>query len=820
MSNQINLESLGVAIPTDLRQRIAESYTPGIKIYEWKKNSPRIPETIWPPYRSDNRIPMRRGGKELLPFQQDAVYAMARRGSCLLADQQGLGKTAQSIGLINLLGLKKIVIVAPNSNVLTWENELKEWLHNQHLVVASRLGTKWSYKDWEDGSRTLCRDQDHPVCDIMIIAYSAFSQSRIIQQLHKTILRNKPEILILDEVHFVRKEKTNRTINIFGSDTVDEETGIRLHRGIVDSISRKLFLSGTPVVNRDPMELFHWLKALDKNRFGNKSLFEARYMVDNRGRRPKNEQPENQKQTEPDLLKNEVFLGMQLRDGPMVRRLAKDVLDLPPLIPEVVLLRDTPDIIKAKENIESAIKQYYDKKGGYTMQEQDWAKILEDLVNSADESVMEGVDARMQEALDDIDNCDDEGKKELAVLIAEQTEAREQKLGERRQQIPLELISKCRSLLATAKAGAAPAAIDLLLSNLKKRGLYSGKCVIFYHHTAARDLLREGLKNLGFKDKEIVHVDGTVKSQIERQAAVEAFQKNPNVKFFLGGLYSASTGLTLTAANVVIFIEQDWVPAVMYQAMFRIYRLSQTASTVHSYILAVDGSIDSNMAEVLCSKKTFQRSILDTPPTERSLTYYQNNFAVDDYVVNKAKWNQTKREAIQIICDDLWKFLTKKDTFGEPKDPVPDTAVGNYDIAAIKLMTSDYHERMGFKLFTREFPEDRFITDTLLTSIWALRGWLVTVGKVGKGGGGTKKIKAVRPDILVAIEIPERITGTSSSKFISPTSPDYSTNGFTFLNSITSMPRFSLELERKAAKDKRKAEKAGLTEEEFDDGLD
>ena len=822
MSNQINLESLGVAIPTDLRQRIAESYTPGVKIYEWKQNSPRIPETIWPPYRSDNKIPMRRGGKELLPFQQDAVYAMARRGSCLLADQQGLGKTAQSIGLINLLGLKKVVIIAPNSNTLTWENELKEWLHNQNLIVATRLGTKWSYKDWEDGSRISCRDQDQPVCNIMIMSYSSFSQSIRIQQLHNTILRNKPELLILDEVHFVRDKKppAKRTINVFGSDTVDEETGIRLHRGIVDSIPRKIFLSGTPVVNRDPMELFSWLKALDKNRFGNKSLFEARYLIDNRGRKPKDHEKDEGNKSEPDLLKNEVYLGMQLRDGPMIRRLSKDVLDLPPLIPEVVLLRDTPDIIKAKEHIESEIKQYYDKKGGYTMQEQDWAKILEDLVNSADESVMEGVDARMQEALDDIDNCDAEGKKELAVLIAEQTESREQKLGERRQQIPLELISKCRSLLATAKAGAAPAAIDLLLANLKKRGLYSGKCVIFYHHTAARDLLREGLKNLGFKDKEIVHVDGTVKSQIDRQTAVDAFQKNPNVKFFLGGLYSASTGLTLTAANVVIFIEQDWVPAVMYQAMFRIYRLSQRAATVHSYILAVDGSIDSNMADVLCSKKSFQRSILDTPPTERSLTYYQNNFAVDDYVINKAKWNQTKREAIQLICDDLWKFLTKKDSFGMPQDPVPDTAVGNYDISSIKHMTSDYHKKMGFKLFTREFPEDRFITDTLLTSIWALRGWLVTVGKVGKGGGGTKKIKAVRPDILVAIEIPERITGTSSSKFISPLSPDYSTNGFMFLNSITGMARLALELERKTAKDKRKAEKECSITEEFDDGLD
>lgn len=815
MSNKIDLQSLGVVIPHSTRERIAESYTPGIKVYEWKVNSPRIPESMWPPYGVTSRIPMKPGAPELMDFQRDAVYAMARRGSCLLADQQGLGKTAQSIGMVNLLGIKKIVIVCPNGNVLMWEEELKKWLYNQQLVVACRIGIKYSYKDWDDGGRIQVRDQDNPVCDIIIIPYSSFSRNETAPQLHKTIRKMSPELVILDEVHIARKPKTNVTINIFGSDVVDEETGVRLFKGFVDSIPKKLFLSGTPIVNKDPMQMFHWLKALDKARFGNKTLFEARYKVDNRGRKPKNAQKDQQpglkKEEKPDLLKNEVYLGMQLREGPMIRRLSKDVLNLPPLISEVVLLRDTPAIIDAKKNVEAEIKKFYEKRGGYTLSPVDWAKMLQDLVNSTDESVMEGVDARITEVLETMADSDDEGKKELAVLVAEETELREKQIGENRLSLPLQLISKCRSLLATAKAGAAPAAIDLLLDNLKKKGLYSGKCVIFYHHHEARDLLRRGLIDIGFKSSEIVHVDGTVKSTVDRQAAIEAFQKNPNVKVFLGGLYSASTGLTLTAANVVIFVEQDWVPAVMYQAMFRIYRISQLAPTVHSYILAVDNSLDSNMADVLCSKRSFQRSILDTPPTDRALTYYEHNFAVDDYVINEAKWNATRREAVNIICDDLWKFLSDKDAFGELKNPLPEGT--QLDLPAIKNMTSDQLERNYIKLFDRHFPENR-ISDALLSSIWSLRGWLVTVKKPGRGGGEEIKIKAIRPDVLAAIEIPERITGVSANKLIHPITPGYETHGFAFLNSITGMARLEAFLEAKQNK-KKKSQDA-----QDDDGLD
>jgi SNF2 family DNA or RNA helicase len=58
----------------------------------------------------------------LLPFQQRGVSFLARRRRAILADQQGLGKTRQSIVWAD--DAARVVVVAPKVTFKGWEDEL------------------------------------------------------------------------------------------------------------------------------------------------------------------------------------------------------------------------------------------------------------------------------------------------------------------------------------------------------------------------------------------------------------------------------------------------------------------------------------------------------------------------------------------------------------------------------------------------------------------------------------------------------------------------------------------------------------------------
>jgi SWI/SNF-related matrix-associated actin-dependent regulator 1 of chromatin subfamily A len=96
----------------------------------------------------------------------------------------------------------------------------------------------------------------------------------------------------------------------------------------------------------------------------------------------------------------------------------------------------------------------------------------------------------------------------------------------------------------------------------------------------------------------IVSGDNTTE---ERQEAVEKFQKDESWRLFLGTIGASSTGITLTAASHVLFVELDWTPANLQQAEDRVHRIGQQDS-VSIYYLVVDRSIDSKLAKTHIKK--------------------------------------------------------------------------------------------------------------------------------------------------------------------------------------------------------------------------
>jgi SWI/SNF-related matrix-associated actin-dependent regulator 1 of chromatin subfamily A len=135
--------------------------------------------------------------------------------------------------------------------------------------------------------------------------------------------------------------------------------------------------------------------------------------------------------------------------------------------------------------------------------------------------------------------------------------------------------------------------------------LESGKkLVVFCTHTWVLDTVYEEFKDWSVK------VDGSV-TGVKRNDAVEAFQKNPKIKLFVGNIRAAGVGLTLTASSATCFLELDWTPAAHSQAEDRVHRIGQTAECVNAYYLLAANTVEEDIALLLDKKQKVVTAVLD-----------------------------------------------------------------------------------------------------------------------------------------------------------------------------------------------------------------
>lgn len=95
----------------------------------------------------------------------------------------------------------------------------------------------------------------------------------------------------------------------------------------------------------------------------------------------------------------------------------------------------------------------------------------------------------------------------------------------------------------------------------------------------------------------------------EKQASVDAFQKNPKKDVIICSIKAASAGITLTAASDVAFIELPWTYADCDQAESRAHRIGQKDS-VNCYYLLGRRTIDQKLYRIIEEKKHISNAIL------------------------------------------------------------------------------------------------------------------------------------------------------------------------------------------------------------------
>jgi len=104
-------------------------------------------------------------------------------------------------------------------------------------------------------------------------------------------------------------------------------------------------------------------------------------------------------------------------------------------------------------------------------------------------------------------------------------------------------------------------------------------------------------------------------SDRDKQKSVDAFQNNKNIKVFIGNIISAGVGITLTAANTVIFNSFDWVTGNNEQGEDRSYRIGQKDNVTVYYQLFED-TITTRMWYTLKYKKSIIDKILGVKVAE------------------------------------------------------------------------------------------------------------------------------------------------------------------------------------------------------------
>lgn len=168
----------------------------------------------------------------------------------------------------------------------------------------------------------------------------------------------------------------------------------------------------------------------------------------------------------------------------------------------------------------------------------------------------------------------------------------------------------CPSILTTENI---PSAKMDRAEDLAEQIVNSGeKVVIFSTFKETVYNLAERLKGYG-----LVIATGDQKDN-EIEEAKRKFQEDPNTKIFIGTWQKCGTGITLTAASYLIFLDTPFTEAEFTQASDRIYRIG-TKRSVFIYNLITKDTVDERVLELVTDKGAISDYIVDEKITTQGI---------------------------------------------------------------------------------------------------------------------------------------------------------------------------------------------------------
>lgn len=141
-----------------------------------------------------------------------------------------------------------------------------------------------------------------------------------------------------------------------------------------------------------------------------------------------------------------------------------------------------------------------------------------------------------------------------------------------------------------------------LIEDVVKSG---GKCVVFSNWTDVINPAFELLQKNGYNPALY-----TGQNKDTREQQKDNFMKNDRCKVILGTIGAMGTGLTLTAANTCIFLDEPWNRALKDQCEDRIHRIG-TKTSPNIITLLCKGTIDERINNLVYRKGKMSDVIID-----------------------------------------------------------------------------------------------------------------------------------------------------------------------------------------------------------------
>jgi SWI/SNF-related matrix-associated actin-dependent regulator 1 of chromatin subfamily A len=255
------------------------------------------------------------------------------RKRVIIGDEPGLGKTLQSIGIVDTANAYPCLVICPSSLKINWQREFNKFTDKSALVLDNGVRTTWNY---------LLNMGIHQAA---IVNYESLKkyfvwnikggnrQFRLKDVVFSPYIKIFKSIII-DECHRVKDPSAQQSV---------------LSKGLSMGKDWIILLSGTPVLNR-PSDLIAQLSIIGrlKDGFGGRAQFVANYCTD-----PKD------KEAQPAVPLSE--LSKQLYNTCMIRREKAKVLPQLPAKTRVDLyveISNAPEYSLAESDLAAYLQEY------------------------------------------------------------------------------------------------------------------------------------------------------------------------------------------------------------------------------------------------------------------------------------------------------------------------------------------------------------------------------------------------------------------------------------------------------------------------------
>lgn len=465
---------------------------------------------------------------EFYDHQIDGVRQMIKMRNFLLADDMGLGKSLQALTVacadIKRGWAEKILVVCPINLKTNWADELEKFTRLNFVILGQAIHPK-------DPERLVSLSPKKR--SEQLAEFAAMEGPRVLIANYEQAVKHVAEwndisfdIVIFDEAHYLKNPKSQRTK--------------ACHK---ISFNRVFPLTGTPQLNQVD-ELWGILHLVDRGAYPSYYRFVNRYCVFGgyEGRQIIG-------------VKNEKELTTNLQRV-MIRRLKKDVLDLPEV-----------QIITKRISLNDKQQKLYDQVAD---------ELLLDRHDLADPEEIENALTRL-----------------------------------------LRLKQICGSTF-TFTGEDSSAKLDVAVEDAIEILSQGEKLVVFTQFRDVLELFCQRLDKAA-PQFDIWELHGDVPAY-NRQGVVNQWASSSTPGAIVCGLQVAGVGLNMTAASHALFLDKLWVPGLNQQAIDRLHRIGASETKpvqIIEYLMR--GTVETRVEAVLKTKNKLFNTIVNEPDFKRNL---------------------------------------------------------------------------------------------------------------------------------------------------------------------------------------------------------